>query len=200
VREIMPPRNRSTHWQTPCPQTGRMHRWVDSSCRMARVPMFHWPTRPLMRRHTRYRQAHRSCSGHLAEKYGRPFSSELRRVAVLVFTLFVATGADIAELEQVQIVQEKVRFSGKNRLKRVRLTCRVSTSVAEKSVLKVSAHSVTASAVEHTSDGSRPSSLLSGSKRLWLLPSVTEPVRARAPGPGRTASEFSGDTGLYVRL
>ena len=36
-------------------------------------------------------------------------------------------------------VKKKSRFSGKNRLKRVRLTWRLSTSVAEKSVLIVSA-------------------------------------------------------------
>jgi hypothetical protein len=35
--------------------------------------------------------------------------------------------------------RKKSRFSGKNRLKRVRFTCRSSTSVAEKSVLMVSA-------------------------------------------------------------
>ena len=36
-------------------------------------------------------------------------------------------------------LQEEVAPLGKNRLKRVRLTCRSSTSVAEKSVLIVSA-------------------------------------------------------------
>ena len=44
-----------------------------------------------------------------------------------------------AELEDVDSRRKKSRFSGKNKLKRVRLTWRSSTSVAEKSVFIVRA-------------------------------------------------------------
>jgi hypothetical protein len=71
------------------------------------------------------------------EKKGRAFSRLGRDVASLVslepLPLMRPNSKRSASLKK------KSRFSGKNRLKRVRLTWRASTSVAEKSVLIVSA-------------------------------------------------------------
>jgi hypothetical protein len=95
---------------------------ADSSCRTASAPMLKRPTRPVTLPPTsRSTGSPEAESPMLREKNGRPFSSS-------------APNSKISAS-----CRKKSRFSGKKRPNRVRLTCRSSTSVAEKSVLIVSA-------------------------------------------------------------
>ena len=69
----------------------------------------------------------------LREKKGLPFSSDCReKVGALVSPPLMRPNSKISDSRR-----KKPRFSGKNRLNRSRFTCRVSTSVAEKSVFSV---------------------------------------------------------------
>ncbi len=67
------------------------------------------------------------------EKNGRPFSRDGCVTEMLSCCAPIRPNSKMSASRR-----KKSRFSGKNRPKRVRFTCRSSTSVAEKSVLNVS--------------------------------------------------------------
>ncbi len=110
------------------------------ACLIARPPTLQGPTRPLS-----LAPASRStgCPSALSpirrEKYGRPLSMSGCEIVLVPVRPKPRRPPTRAKRKMSESLRKNVRFSGKNRLKRVSSTWRSSTSVAEKSVFRVRA-------------------------------------------------------------